>query len=852
VATPRIPRWIRHGHPQRVAARVWALVALCALSATAVSLLAVTRSDGTHVGHPVPWPLICLALVAAQQVPVRFHTERQSQTLDLFGLPMLLGAVFCSPSGLLLAAAGAAVVRGLLRGDPLVRKLFNLGNQVTGVAAALLVLAATLGHSSPVSLHGWWALSVTLLTYEVATDLGVLGAVSLSAGLPDRSYLKEVCLHLLLVLPINAALGIVAVTVGWTQRWALLLLAAAGAVLAIWYEAANTLRTRYADLQLLYGFTAKLAGLSERDEVLAIALAEARTLLRCAHAELWVPGSNGGSRHGVDRDGHLTRARLLAPGLERDVVASGEPLLLPKGRRGVPVADRGFLDLMAVPLPVGEDEVGVLTVADRRGDESATFEPADLRLFEAVAAHLGTALTSSRRLDQLRHEVAAREHEALHDSLTGLANRTLFTRWVSSALQRRDAVQRVGVMLMDLDGFKEVNDTLGHHTGDAILKEIGLRVLAAVGPNHLAARLGGDEFAFVIPSADSLEEVSAAAAAVLESVSQPLTIDGLVLVLRASLGVSMAPEHGLDPSTLLKRADVAMYAAKSANRGVLVYDPEIDHYTTRRLMLAGELRRAVAAEELEVWFQPVADLPGGQVSGFEALLRWQHPVYGAITPNEFIPVAEQTGLIEPLTWWVLRRSLEEQRRWQDDGYQMTMAVNMSARSLLDTEIVDRLGQLLVEVGVPASSLIIEVTESSIMAEPDRAERILSLISDLGVSIAIDDFGTGYSSLSRLKKLPVSIMKIDRSFVKHLCADDGDEAIVRTTIELARNMGHTVIAEGVEDLATWNRLIDLGCDQIQGFFLTPALPSQEIRAWLRQRQLPTVAPIRVLRPLAQGA
>jgi diguanylate cyclase (GGDEF)-like protein len=841
-----------------VPGRVWALVALCTLSATAVSLVAVTTFSGVHGRHQVPWPLISVALVAAQQLPVRFHTARQSQTLDLFGLPMLLGAVFCSPSGLLLAAATAAVVRGLLRGDPLVRKLFNLGNQVTGVAAALLVLSATLDRSSPVSLHGWWALSATLLTYEVATDLGVLGVVSLSAGLPERDYLKEVGLHLLLVLPINAALGIVAVTVGWTQRWALLLLGLALAVLAVWYQAANTLRTRYADLQLLYGFTAKLAGLSERDEVLAVGLVEARTLLRCEHAELWVPGSHGGNRQGVDGDGHLTRVRVGVPGLEREVVASGKPLLVPKGRRSLPVNDRGpiddrgFLDLMAVPLPIGEDEVGVLTVADRRGDDSATFDPADLRLFEALAAHLGTALTSGQRLDQLRHEVAAREHEALHDSLTGLANRTLFTRWVATALQRRDDVQRVGVMLMDLDGFKEVNDTLGHHTGDAILKEIGLRVLAAVGPNHLAARLGGDEFAFVIPSADSLEEVSAAAAAILESVSQPLTIDGLVLVLRASLGVSMAPEHGLDPSTLLKRADVAMYAAKGANRGVLVYDPEIDHYTTRRLMLASELRRAVAANELEVWFQPVADLPSGQVSGFEALLRWHHPVYGAITPNEFIPVAEQTGLIEPLTWWVLRRSLEELRRWQDDGYELTIAANMSARSLLDTEIVERLGHLLEEVGVPAASLIIEVTESSIMAEPDRAERILSLISDLGVSIAIDDFGTGYSSLSRLKRLPVSIIKIDRSFVKHLCADDGDEAIVRTTIELAGNMGHTVIAEGVEDLATWNRLVDLGCDQVQGFFLTPALPSEEIRAWLRGRQAPSVAPIRVLRTLAQGA
>ena len=847
--TLRIPRGSRHVRRQPAPLRIWALVGFALLGALALSVLVVESSGLRDVHHTVPWPLIGLALIGIQQLPVSFSTKRHTHAIDLFGLPMLLGAVFAPSGGLLLAASAAAVAHALIGRDPPARTLFNVANQTIGVALALLVLRNALGNAAPVGLQGWWALGAALLTYELATAAGVFTAVSLSGGLPSRQYLQSLGFHLLLVLPLNAALGIIAVTVAWTQPWALLLLAGPGIALALWYRSANTQRTRLADLQLLYGFTIKLAGLSEGEEVLAVALSEARSLLRCDHAELSVPGKASSIRYGVDGDGHLiTTEHRDSATFDEEVIAEGKAVLVPRNRRESVAWDRGFADLMAVPVSVAEDESGVLLLADRQG-AGATFTVEDLRLLEAVAAHLGTALTSSRRLDRLRHEVAAREHEALHDSLTGLPNRTLFTQWVSAALRRRQASQRVAVMLMDLDGFKEINDTLGHHTGDAILKEIGQRVAVAVGKSRLAARLGGDEFAFVIPNAATMQEVSSAAADVLEAVSRPITIDGLVLILRASIGVAMSPVHGADPSTLLKRADVAMYAAKSGHGGVTFYDPEIDHYSTRRLILATELRRAVAASELEVWFQPLAQLGSGEIQGFEALLRWRHREYGAISPDEFIPVAEQTGLIEPLTWWVLRQALQELRRWLDDGYELTMAVNVSARSLLDTEIVERLGWLLSEIGIAPASLTLEITESSIMLEPDRSERILQHLSELGVNIAIDDFGTGYSSLSRLKTLPVQTVKIDRSFVKHLCADDGDAAIVRTTIELARNMGLSVVAEGVEDRPTWNRLLELGCDQAQGYFLSAALPSEQCRDWLRSRQSPSVAPVRQLRRLA---
>ncbi len=448
--------------------------------------------------------------------------------------------------------------------------------------------------------------------------------------------------------------------------------------------------------------------------------------------------------------------------------------------------------------------------------------------------------------------MAAREHEALHDSLTGLANRVLFSQWASDAIERRPSEQMVAVLLMDLDGFKDINDTLGHLKGDTILKEVSGRVLAAVGSDRLAARLGGDEFAFVIPAADSPEEIVAAAEAVLESVSRPIAIDGLVLELRASMGIAAAPQDGQDASSLLQRADVAMYSAKRTKRRVVAYDRDLDRNTKRRLVLTTELRRAMETKDLEVWYQPVARMDTGEIVGLEALSRWRHREFGWISPDEFIPVAEATGLIEPLTWWVLESALREVHQWHLEGFELTMAVNVSARSLLGPEIVERLGRILEDVRVPPGSLILEITESLMMVDPEWSERILAQLSDLGVTIAIDDFGTGYSSLSRLKRLPVKMVKIDRSFVINMQADDSNRAIVQATIELARAMGHHVVAEGAERREAWDALKAMGCDHVQGHYLAKAMPAEECREWLLRYQAPGMAPVRNLPFLAHGA
>ncbi len=830
--------------------RVRVYIGLTMVVAVTLSVLLIQDVRPIAVGHSVPWPLVALAMVGAEFVLVRFHAGRGSLDLDLNGIPMVVGAVFISPEALMISVSSAMLVTMFLRGDTAERTMFNVVNSVLGAAVARFVLGAALGTAKPEHLNGLFALCLCVLAYEVSTVLGVLGVVTLSSGPPGWRYLRTVAVQTGLIFPINAVFGMITVTVGLQETWGILLLAGPAAILAFWYRAANIVRGRYANLQLLYGFTLKMANLSDTDEIIAVALAETRSLISCDHAELVIPAGATGLHTRLAMDLPVVKEFADLTPFEEQVVADGTPVLAPTGSPKIP-GSSGFRNMMAVPIQLGDIGCGVVIVANH-SVETETFDAENLRLFEALAANLSTALTSSHRLDRLRMEVEAREHQALHDSLTGLANRTLFARWVSTALEDRHHDQLVAVMLMDLDGFKDINDTLGHHTGDAILKEVSGRVLAAVGSDRLAARLGGDEFAFVIPGVSSAEEMLDAARTILDSVSRPIAVDGLVLELRASVGVALAPQHGSDSATLLQRADVAMYSAKASKRGVVAYDSVIDQNTKRRLILATELRRAMDAKELEVWYQPVADMDNGEISGLEALLRWRHREYGSIGPDEFIPVAEQSGLIEPLTWWVLESALREVHRWRQDGYELNMAVNVSARSILGPDVVDRLRRMLVELVVPPSSLTLEITESLMMVDPDGSERVLSELSALGVSIAIDDFGTGYSSLSRLRRLPVHTVKIDRSFVMNMHADDGDDAIVRATIDLARTMGHTVIAEGVEKQETWDRLKVLGCDAVQGYLIAAAMPVSECRPWLQARQHPHMAAVRQLPGMARGA
>jgi len=431
-----------------------------------------------------------------------------------------------------------------------------------------------------------------------------------------------------------------------------------------------------------------------------------------------------------------------------------------------------------------------------------------------------------------RQAAEALRHQALHDALTGLPNRALLLdRLAQALLAGARGRAPLALLLLDLDGFKEVNDTFGHHIGDALLRQVGLLLQGALRASDTVARLGGDEFAVLLLN-DDRSGAEEAARKIGAALAAPVVVDGQALYVDASIGVALYPAHGDDDATLLRHADVAMYAAKRARRGYAVYDPAQDQHTPNRHALANDLRAAVAAGAFSLVYQPVVDLGAGRPTHVEALLRWPRPERGPLPPDQFIPLAEQTGLIEPLTRWVVDAALRQCRDWRAAALDLGMAVNLSVANLHDPELVETIARLLATYDIPPARLRLELTESTLMADTTRALAVLTRLSALGVRVSVDDFGTGYSSLTYLKRLPVDELKIDKSFVLDLMTDAANQAIVSSTIGLGHGLGLRVVAEGVESRDVRERLAALGCDAAQGYDLSRPLAAPDLEPWLR--------------------
>jgi diguanylate cyclase (GGDEF)-like protein/PAS domain S-box-containing protein len=420
---------------------------------------------------------------------------------------------------------------------------------------------------------------------------------------------------------------------------------------------------------------------------------------------------------------------------------------------------------------------------------------------------------------------------ALHDPLTGLANRNLFTDRLEHAIQaaKREGTS-FGLMVMDMDGFKEVNDSLGHPTGDLLLQQVGGRLRGTLREVDTVARLGGDEFGVMPEGGVGVTGTIRAAEKLVAAIKQPFNLGVALVDVGLSIGIAQFPEHGEDAETLLRRADVAMYVAKRNKLGYSVYSLEQDQHSASRLALMGEIRNAIHGSQLVLHYQPKVDLLSGATTGVEALVRWDHPERGHLSPDQFVPLAEQTDLMSSLAQWVLEESLRQLAQWRMSGIDLTMAVNLSAANLHELSLSEGIAALLDRYGLPASSLVVEITESAIMAA--QADRTVRRLSEMGVRVAIDDFGTGYSSLSYLKTLPIDEIKIDRSFVQNMATDSDDAAIVQPTIDLGHNLHIKVVAEGVEDDTAFRMLRDLGCDYAQGFHISPPLPAAALEDWLR--------------------
>jgi diguanylate cyclase (GGDEF)-like protein len=438
-----------------------------------------------------------------------------------------------------------------------------------------------------------------------------------------------------------------------------------------------------------------------------------------------------------------------------------------------------------------------------------------------------TALTFSEigRLSEVRQLAAT-------DELTGLPNRREFNRQLQRELAlASDSGEPVALLLIDLDRFKELNDALGHRAGDMVLGQVGPRLRSVLRSEDILARVGGDEFAVLLPGAVGVEDIGNRLAAALD---HRFTVDGIDMRIAVSVGIAVYPTHGADADTLLQHADVAMYQAKSTHAGFAFYAPERDRNTRERLELIGELRDAIGTDQLVLHYQPKLELKTGRITEVEALVRWEHPVHGLLPPARFVTLAEQTGVMHALTWHVLDRALAQCAAWARVGIDLQVAVNVSAATLIDPIWAAEVGERLQHHGLPAKNLRIEITEDAIMSDAERSLLVLRSLAAAGVGVSIDDFGTGYSSLGLLKHMPVDELKIDRSFIANVAEDDDDAAIVKTSIDLGRNLGLRVVAEGVEDADTLELLAAWGASSAQGYFISRPVSAVELEAWLTAR------------------
>ena len=805
--------------------------------ATALVLHAVLpqRAVAFDAGNPWWWAFAAgfgVAFLIADFVVVHLRFGREAYSLSLSEVPLAVGLVFAGPAVLLWSRVVGVAIGLIARKTPPAKLLFNL--VLTAIETMLaLWLFATL--STGGEAHGaiWRDAYIATFLPQLFSHVAVLVVLRLHA-LPFSGKLH--ILFPILGAAVNTTIGAITTLLLLSDVLAGGLMLILGSFVATTaYRSYNHLREQHESLSLLQALTHTVGSNLDQGSTTRTLLEETRKLLRCEVAEVVLRSEDGESRRfllGRGSDQVVETAAVFDPLVEA-LIASRQPeLISAKERRSSLryfLSSHGFSDAVLAPLHA-PSATGALIVGNRLG-ERATFTQHDLRMLQTVADHARVLLENGRLIQQLRQEVAEKEHQATHDALTGLANRSRFSTLVAEAIGRAAPHRRpLGVLLLDLDRFKEVNDTLGHHVGDLLLTQVAERLRSVLRGADVIARLGGDEFCVLLTEADA-DDCVAAANRAQTALEEPFKLAGLELFVGASVGIAMYPNHADRPELLLQRADVAMYAAKRTHEHCVIYESHLDEHSHQSLALAGALRAALEARQLTVHYQPKADVRTGRTVGVEALVRWIHPDRGFIPPDEFIPLAEHTGLIGPLTELVFDLAIAQVQQWHAAGHHLSVAVNVSAGTVLAPDFVDGLRARLAVANLPARSLMLEITESQVMADPERAAAVLEALRELGVRVSIDDFGTGYSSLSQLKRLPVDELKIDRSFVFGMCEDPDDAVIVRSTIELAHNLGLAVVAEGVEDIGTWEELAHLGCDLAQGYHLSRPLPAADLTAWL---------------------
>jgi len=836
--------------PSRVAGVVAFSCGLAALALAGYAMIVRGHLDPIPAPFQISWIVLAAGFAIADLLAIHIEIGDDAHSFTLSEVPLVIGMFLCTPSGVVIArVVGAVIVLAAIQRQRPLKLGFNLSLAALESVCAVVTLSAAHGLLGDGVVAEWTAVLIAVCSVTALQSIAIPTVIRLSSGVRERGLARRMAMYGFMSTAATASLGIASVTLLTADRTAgLVPIAVIGAVLYAAYRGYAVIAQRYANLEKLYDFTKLLTRTPELETAMRVTLREARDVLRGSRADLCLiepdDENDGFLRVSLAADDTLdvTADRdLSADWVRAEVVAEQRPVVIPRNTREPAalryLAQEGITDLVMVPLVQSGGVVGTVAVYNRLGEVS-TFDENDVKMFETLANHVSISLENARLIDQLRSEVAEKQHQALHDPLTALGNRNLFaTRAAQAVREGRTGGWRVAVLLMDLNRFKEVNDTLGHQQGDTLLRQVAVRLRASSPPSATIARLGGDEFVVLIPQIRSAREAEQVAISIQLAMQQPFQVDELQLAVTGAIGIAVTPDHGDDPATLLQHADIAMYQAKEGrDSGVQLYDNRDNQHSHRRLALASALREAVDAAELTVHYQPKADLRTNRVIGVEALLRWEHPRYGPVPPDEFIPLAESTGLMRRLTMFVLRESLGQLAAWHELGFsELHTAVNLSARSLIDLELADEIQQLLLDTGVPAEKLTLEITETQMMADTTRTLSVLERLNELGVQISIDDFGTGYSSLTYLKRLPVHEVKIDRSFIDTMSSDDANATIVRSIIDLGRNLSLRVVAEGVEDGITWETLAALDCDVAQGYYLSKPIPPDRLTPWLMQRR-----------------
>jgi len=809
---------------------VGASIVMFAVTA-AVLPFAVDRQSWVLPDLHVPWWWLLVPLAIGTGIELRFRIGSSVWFATVVELPLVLGLYLVSGRGLVaaLSLGGAAALTALRYRPALV--VYNAAGFAMECSTAVIVFHAVVTPGNALQLGGWLACVLAIMTCAVAGSLRNAVMERIRRRSLDRQWFVATGIGITVAV-VNATFAFIGLRLVAGDVRLLWLVGALLVVLVVAYRNYISLLNHHEGLDRLYESTQTFELITANEGSIRTMLEQALELLGGEEAELVSVDALAPRRFLATR---VTAAAVAPIGEVSSVVATQLASLRDSDGTRSSVLDGDDERTLLALLYGSSGPLAVLRVSTDRG---LRFSEGDRRLFEMFVNHASVALQNSQLVDQLRDEVAQRKHEALHDALTALPNRVMFDLHTRRALSERSDGELVGVALLDIDHFKEVNDTLGHDHGDELLAELAHR-LEVLGAERdlVVSRLGGDEFAVLVTSARTLDEVAAVADDVKAAVEATVEIAEVRIDVTASVGISVYDDQGgaIDGSTLLRQADVAMYIAKGQHLGVVFYDRADDPYSPKRLSLAADLRHAVDRGEIEAYFQPEIDLHTGDVISVEALARWTHPVHGTIVPDQFIPIAEQSGLIRDLTYLMLEQSLERIRQWGRHGYHLHVAVNLSVRCLGDEHLVERVMRMLDRSGLGPEHLTLEVTEGTIMADPEHALAVLGRLHEQGIRLSIDDFGMGYSSLAQLKRMPVGQLKVDRSFVTYVSDDCDDAAIVKSVTDLGHNLGLEVIAEGVEDRRTLDKLIELGCDSVQGFYLARPMSADQTLRWLRDRE-----------------